>query len=221
MTSAVAAWSAVPIPGSRPRTSPERSGVDRARRPISVSSRIRRGVRPAYALFVPGGRAAGPLTTFVFADVEGSTTVFDRLGDDVGVPSVVRQLDELTERVEDYGGRIVKSTGDGLLLTFESPRQAVSFSLAAQRALVGSVPRVRIGMNIGEAEWHEGDPLGAAVNAAARIAARADGGEVLVSDVVRQLTVAVGAFHFRGSRTPPACAGSAIGGICGWSKIGR
>ena len=141
--------------------------------------------------------AAGALTTFVFADIEGSTTVFDRLGDDAGVPSVMRQLDELAERVEDYGGRIVKSTGDGFLLAFDSPRQAVSFSLAAQRALSGTVPRVKIGMNTGEADWRDGDPVGAAVNAAARIAARADGGEVLVSDVVRQLTGAVPALHFR------------------------
>ncbi len=139
----------------------------------------------------------GALTTFVFADIEGSTTVFDRLGDDVGVPSVVRQLDELAERVDGYGGRIVKSTGDGMLVTFESPRQAVSFALAAQRALVGSAPRVKIGMNTGEADWQNADPLGAAVNAAARIAARADGGEVLVTDVVRLLTSAVPAFHFR------------------------
>ena len=106
------------------------------------------------------------------------------------------ELDELAERVDGYGGRIVKSTGDGMLVTFESPRQAVSFALAAQRALVGSVPRVKIGMNTGEADWQDGDPLGAAVNAAARIAARADGGEVLVSDVVRLLTGAVPAFHF-------------------------
>ncbi len=79
---------------------------------------------------------------------------------------MLRQLDRVAERVEGYGGKIVKSTGDGLLWTFESPRQAVFFALAVQRALGESAPRVRIGMNTGEADWVDADPLGGAVNAA-------------------------------------------------------
>ena len=137
------------------------------------------------------------LTTFVFADVEGSTGVIDRLGDEVGVASMLRQLDELSRRVHEYGGQVLKSTGDGLLMTFESPRQAVAFGMAAQRALADSAPAIRIGLNTGEAEWHEDDPLGAAVNAAARITALAAGGEVLVSDVVRQLVTGAPAVVFR------------------------
>ena len=123
----------------------------------------------------------------VFVDIEGSTALLDRVGDASGVASVRRQLDVVAERIEGYGGRVVKSTGDGFLLTFSSPRQAVAFALASQRALAGSLPRVRFGINTGEVDGVDADPLGSAVNAAARIAARADGGEVLVSDVVRQL----------------------------------
>ena len=81
----------------------------------------------------------------------------------------------------------MKSLGDGLMLTFGSPRQAVGFALATQRALAASAPRVRIGINTGEVIDTSTDPIGGAVNAAARIAGRAAGGEVLVSDVVRQL----------------------------------
>ena len=73
-----------------------------------------------------------------------------RVGDGAGLASVSGQLDVVRERVEAYGGSLVKSTGDGLLLTFSSPRQAVSFALASQRALAGSAPRVRFGINTGE-----------------------------------------------------------------------
>ena len=127
------------------------------------------------------------LATVVFADVEGSTALVDRVGDIAGTTAVLRQLDRVRERIADYGGREVKSLGDGLMLTFGSPRQAVSFALATQRALAGSSPRVRVGINTGEVIDTSTDPVGGTVNAAARIAARADGGEILVSDVVRQL----------------------------------
>ncbi len=133
-----------------------------------------------------GGSDSG-LVTVVFADVEGSTALVDRVGDVAGTAAVIRQLDRVRERIDAYGGREVKSLGDGLMLTFGSPRQAVSFALATQRALVGSSPRVRIGINTGEAIDTSTDPVGGAVNAAARVAGRAAGGEILVSDVVRQL----------------------------------
>ena len=136
------------------------------------------------------------LVTMVFADVEGSTALLRRVGDEAGLASVRSQLEVVSERVEAYGGSQVKSTGDGFLLTFWSPRQAVAFALASQRALAGSAPRVRFGINTGEVIGADVDPLGAAVNAAARIAGRAAGGEVLVSDVVRQLVGAVPAIRF-------------------------
>ena len=136
------------------------------------------------------------LTTVVFVDIERSTELLDRVGDEAGTASVRNQLDLVRERVQPYGGREVKSLGDGLMLTFSSPRQAVSFALASQRALAGSVPRVRFGINTGEVIAAGDDRLGGAVNAASRIADRAAGGEVLVSDVVRQLVGTVPAMRF-------------------------
>ena len=141
-------------------------------------------------------RAGTGVTTVVFVDVEGSTALLRRVGDTEGTASVRGQLDIVRERVDAYGGSEVKSIGDGLLLTFSSPRQAVAFALASQRALAGSAPRVRFGINTGEVIDVDVDPLGAAVNAAARIAGRAGGGEVLVSDVVRQLVGTVPAIRF-------------------------
>jgi class 3 adenylate cyclase/DNA-binding CsgD family transcriptional regulator len=136
------------------------------------------------------------LTTVVFVDVERSTELLNRVGDEAGTTSVRHQLDLVRERVEPYGGNEVKSLGDGLMLTFSSPRQAVSFALASQRGLAGSAPRVRFGINTGEVIAADTDPLGGAVNAASRIADRAAGGEVLVSDVVRQLVGTAPAIRF-------------------------
>ena len=136
------------------------------------------------------------LVTVVFVDIEGSTALVDRLGDEAGTAAVGAQLSAVRERIEPYGGREVKSPGDGLTLTFSSPRLAVSFALASQRALAGTTPRVRIGINTGEVLAAGGDPVGGAVNAPARIAARADGGEVLVSEVVRQLVGSAPAVRF-------------------------
>ena len=136
------------------------------------------------------------LVTVVFVDLEGSTALVERLGDEAGTAALRTQLDALRERIEPYGGREVKSLGDGLMLAFSSPRSAVGFALASQRALAGTTPRVRIGINTGEVLVGAGDPVGGAVNAAARIADRADGGEVLVSEVVRQLVGSTPAVHF-------------------------
>jgi class 3 adenylate cyclase/DNA-binding CsgD family transcriptional regulator len=143
-------------------------------------------LRPYDQMVTSFGAETG-ITTIVFADVEGSTALVDKVGDHAGVAAVLHQLGRVRERLESYGGREVKSMGDGLMLTFSSPRQAVGFALATQRALAGTAPLVRIGINTGEVFDVLTDPIGGAVNAASRIAGRAEGGEVLVADVVRQL----------------------------------
>lgn len=127
------------------------------------------------------------LLTVVFVDLAGSTALIDRVGDDAGVRAVQHQLGIVRAVSESHGGHEVKSLGDGLLLTFDSPRQAVRFALGAQRLVATSGPGVRIGINTGEVMAAHDDPMGATVNAAARIADRAQAGEVLVADVVRQL----------------------------------
>lgn len=142
------------------------------------------------------GSTADRIVTVVVVDVEGSTALVDRLGDHVGTDAVVRRLDQVRDHLSSYGGREVNSLGDGLLVVFSSPRQAVACALGVQRALSGSAPRLRIGVNAGEVVDPDGDPTGAAVNAAARIVARAEGGEVLVSDVVRQLVGRVPTVRF-------------------------
>jgi len=130
--------------------------------------------------------------TILFTDVEGSVELATRHGDEAA-QELRRALFELVRgQVEKHGGHEVKSTGDGFMLAFSSARQAVTCAIAIQRALEDRKDReptpplrVRMGLNTGEALQEEGDLFGAAVDAAARIMAKASGGQVLVSETVR------------------------------------
>ena len=138
--------------------------------------------------------ADAELVTILFTDVEGSTSLLSARGD-VEAQSILRMCDELArDQVAGHGGRAIKSLGDGLMASFPSPLRAVACALAIQSGLAErgrrrarEHVRLRIGVHTGMASYEDGDLFGAAVNAAARISARAKGGEVLVSDVVRQL----------------------------------
>lgn len=131
--------------------------------------------------------------TLLFTDVEGSTALTSRSGDTAGRALLRDCEDVLRNQIAKHGGREIKSLGDGLMVAFSSARRAIGCAVDIQKELDGkqrsanSGLRVRMGLNAGEA-IHEGDDLfGSAVNAAARIAARAKGGEILVSEVVKTL----------------------------------
>lgn len=137
--------------------------------------------------------------TIVFTDIVGSTTLIDRYGDEFGIEMVRIHDDAVRSVLRRYGGREVKHTGDGLMLAFDSPTAAVRFAIDLQRELAesrGSRPdhpvNVRVGINTGEPITKGEDLFGAAVNLAARLCDRADSGGILVSDVVRGLTIGKG-----------------------------
>ena len=132
--------------------------------------------------------------TILFTDLVGSTEVRTSLGDEAA-HALFSEVDELIRRqVERFAGRVVKSTGDGVMAAFPVVARAVTCAAEIQRALrdrdrrrSGNPLAVRVGINTGDL-IAEGDDLhGHAVNAAARITAKAGGGEVLVSDVVKLL----------------------------------
>jgi predicted ATPase len=100
----------------------------------------------------------------------------------------------IDEKVAEHAGRRIKGLGDGFMISFGSVRHGVECALEIQRAIAEYSKqnperkiRVRIGLNTGEVVEEAGDIFGAAVNLAARVAGKARGGEILVSDVVRQL----------------------------------
>ena len=124
---------------------------------------------------------------------------------DSAARNVLREPERITrEALNAHGGSEVKTIGDGFMASFSSATRALACAIAIQRAFADSDIRVRIGLNAGEpiAEDDPGgrsDLYGTAVIVAARIAAQAQGGEVLVSDVVRQLVAGKGfLFNDRG-----------------------
>jgi class 3 adenylate cyclase len=131
--------------------------------------------------------------TVLFTDVEGSTALTQRLGD-ARARELLREHERMVrEALKSHGGSEVKTLGDGFMASFSSATRALECAIAMQRAFAEhneSAPepiRVRVGLNAGEPIAEEEDLFGTAVNEAARITAAAKGGEILVSDVVRQL----------------------------------
>jgi class 3 adenylate cyclase len=152
----------------------------------------------------PASRATTSLQTILFTDVEGSTALTDRLGD-AAAREVLREHERVTrEALKAHGGSEVKTMGDGFMASFGSATRALECAVAIQRAFdapetPGDGIRVRCGLNAGEPIAEDDDLFGTAVIVAARIAAQAHGGEILVSDVVRQLVAGKGLlFNDRG-----------------------
>jgi class 3 adenylate cyclase/tetratricopeptide (TPR) repeat protein len=131
--------------------------------------------------------------TVLFTDVEGSTDLATRRGDEAAQEILRAQRELVRAQVERHSGHEVKSLGDGFMVAFASARRAVACAVGIQRALeqhnrrrpTDQQVRVRIGLNTGEVIREEEDLFGEAVNAAARIAAKAKGGQILVSESVR------------------------------------
>jgi YVTN family beta-propeller protein len=139
------------------------------------------------------------IATVMFTDVEASTDITTRLGDDAAASLLATHDTVVLDQVAAHGGRDVRSTGDGFLVVFDSPRAAVSCALSIQRELTKRehVVRVRIGLNAGEVLERGGELFGAAINLAARVMDRADGGEILTTDTVRQLVGTLPGASFR------------------------
>jgi len=141
----------------------------------------------------PSRELGGPVT-ILFTDVEGSTALTERLGD-AKARVVLRNHERIVrEALRAHGGAEVKAMGDGFMASFSSATRALECAIATQRAFAAHADehpetpiRVRIGLNAGEPIAEDEDLFGTAVILAARIAAQAQGGEILVSDVVRQL----------------------------------
>jgi class 3 adenylate cyclase/tetratricopeptide (TPR) repeat protein len=149
----------------------------------------------------------GPVT-IMFTDVEGSTALRTSLGDTETDELLSRHDELIRTEIEAHKGWDQKAAlGDGFLAVFASTRRALACAIAIQRALdsfnlerSGRPLRVRIGLNTGEVAAHDGQLTGEAVHAAARVCAAASGGQILVSDVTRQLagTIPDVTFHDTG-----------------------
>jgi class 3 adenylate cyclase/tetratricopeptide (TPR) repeat protein len=146
-----------------------------------------------------GHTAPDGTVTILFSDIEGSTELNERLGDQ-SFFELLREHNEIVrDQVRVHRGFEVKSQGDGFMIAFASPRDGVECSIAIQRALAARMDAgtsepilVRMGLHTGEAIRERDDFFGRNVVLAARIAAQARGGEILVSAPVKELAEAAG-----------------------------
>src|SRR5215207_1032023 len=130
--------------------------------------------------------------TFLFTDLVGSSRLWEE--HPVAMKGALACHDViLRDAVEGQGGRVVKTTGDGLHAAFAVAPDAVAAALDAERRLTGEewvLPeplKVRMGLHTGVAEVREGDYYGTAVNRAARVAAVAHGGQIVASAATTDL----------------------------------
>lgn len=149
------------------------------------------------------------LATVLFTDIVNSTRQAAQLGDK-GWRTLLDQHDALSVRqVTRYGGRIVKTTGDGILATFDGPARSVRCAQAISEGARGLGIEVRAGVHTGEVELRGDDVSGLGVNIASRIEALAGPGEVLVSRTVTDLVTGSGLeFSDRGSHDLKGVPGS-------------
>ncbi len=158
------------------------------------------GIR-AWAGF-PTGIHSRVLATLLFTDLVDSTEIAAGLGDARWRELLSTQFEAARAELERFGGREVKTTGDGMLATFDGPARALHCAAAIRRTANRHDLHIRAGVHVGEVELVGEDVWGVTVHEAARIMAAAGEDEILVSDLTRALAGASGlAFEDRGTHT--------------------
>jgi class 3 adenylate cyclase len=141
--------------------------------------------------------------TIVFSDIENSTQRATAMGDSAWMKVLKNHNDIIARHVEKWSGTVVKNQGDGFMLTFTGARQALRAMIDVQRELeeeaaqnADTAVRIRVGVHTGEVIAEEGDIFGKHVMLAARVGGLADGGEILVSSIVKEIAAARGDLDF-------------------------
>ncbi|MFT5114723.1 MAG: class 3 adenylate cyclase [Parasphingorhabdus sp.] len=135
------------------------------------------------------------LATVLFTDIVDSTRLAAELGDTPWRDLLEAHHSAVRHELEVHRGREVKSTGDGFHAVFDGPARAIRCGCAIQDAVNRIGVSIRVGMHTGECELRNNQIEGVAVHIAARVAALAQGGEVLASQTVKDLVAGAG-FNF-------------------------
>jgi pimeloyl-ACP methyl ester carboxylesterase len=185
------------IPGAR---MVELDGADHApwfTEPDRIATEIEELLTGSHAAPAQSHRA---LRTVLFTDIVASTQRAAAMGDERWRAVLQRFGETTADLAERFGGTVVKSTGDGHLLTFEGPTQAIRCAEALRAEVETLGIEIRAGIHTGECELLGTDIGGIAVHIAARILGQAGAGDILVSRTVRDLVVGSGTgFEDRGS----------------------
>ncbi|MGK2949373.1 MAG: adenylate/guanylate cyclase domain-containing protein [Acidimicrobiales bacterium] len=141
--------------------------------------------------------------SIVFSDIESSTQRATSMGDAAWMKVLSAHNDIIQRHVDQWQGTVVKNQGDGFMLTFGGARRALRAMIGVQEELeqfAADHPeqgvRVRVGVHTGEVISEDGDIFGKHVMLAARVGGLADGGEILVSSIVREIAAARGDLAF-------------------------
>lgn len=135
------------------------------------------------------------MATVVFADLVGSTGIFERLGDETAGRFVTQLTTALSRTFEQHRGRVVKLLGDGLFAIFPDESDAIAACVGIQKRLqetpvypggTGKPVQMQMGVESGEVVEIEGDCYGDAVNSAARLADLAGAEQILTTSRVRE-----------------------------------
>jgi class 3 adenylate cyclase len=141
---------------------------------------------------LPAHRSDRLLATMLFTDVVGSTEQAARLGDRRWRELLATHDDLVRRELERFRGQAVKSTGDGVLATFDGPGRAIRCACAIRDSVRALGVDVRAGLHTGEIEVTGADIAGVAVHIGFRVSALAGACEVLVSSTVRDLVAGSG-----------------------------
>jgi class 3 adenylate cyclase/pimeloyl-ACP methyl ester carboxylesterase len=141
---------------------------------------------------LPAHHSDRVLATVLFTDIVGSTEFMARVGDRHWKELLAVHDDLVAAEVERYRGQKVKSTGDGVLATFDGPGRAIRCACAIRDAVRSLGTDVRAGLHSGEIELRGDDVAGMAVHIGARVSALAGAGEVFVSSTVKDLVAGSG-----------------------------
>lgn len=136
------------------------------------------------------GRMSEGTLTILFTDVVGSTTLSQELGDRAWVDLIASHFNTVQRFVEEAGGRVVKTAGDGGMYVFASAGSTLSAAVNIQRSVTASPDdglTLRVGIHTGDVIQTGADYIGLTVNKAARVAAAASGGQILVSSTTADM----------------------------------
>ena len=129
------------------------------------------------------------LATILFLDIVDSTKHLSKLGDDSWKRTLAKHNELVRGELDRYQGKEIKTMGDGFLATFDGPTRAIQCARSIRDSVRPLGYDIRVGIHTGECELTENDVGGIAVHTAARVAAMARPGEVLVSSTVKDLRV--------------------------------
>ena len=191
-------------PARRPATAPRR------RRPSSAATAAPQAPK-ASRFCAQCGRALGlalqstveATVTVLFTDIQGFSGLTASVGDQQALDALKRHNQIVRAQIQNHGGAEIKYQGDGFMVAFGSARRAVLCAIDIQRKIAEQNREnparpliLRMGLNAGNVLRDQQDLFGAAVNLAARIAEKAKGNQILMSELVKELAGPYPGFKF-------------------------